>query len=230
MITIPVPNSKPKPKLDPPIQPEKETKTVQVSTSSSSSFQTSSNNTTSTGAGNPTPMSFRDQLMNRVMNRGGGGGVNTTSGPSTGGNIGGMVSNTQNQATLNQPQKDPNTGKVIIEVPEGTKDSDRLNINKIIEEANKAKAQQQKSGPVVAAKVEVPKVVTAKGGNIPKPPPINIPMPSAKPRPKPEVKKVEQVETNTQEETSTTTTVNTGGQKMDFFSQLKNVQLKKTGK
>lgn len=38
--------------------------------------------------------------------------------------------------TLNLPNKDLKTGKIIIDVPEGTKSLDRLDINKLINQAN----------------------------------------------------------------------------------------------
>lgn len=44
----------------------------------------------------------------------------------------------------NLPEKDPNTGKIIIDVPVGTKDSERMDINSMINKANKIKEEQEK--------------------------------------------------------------------------------------
>lgn len=99
---------------------------------------------------------FREQLMNKMMGK-------TTTQP---------AESTSNNFISNVPKKD-DTGKIIIEVPEGTKDSDRLNINKLINEANMAKQNNiQNSAPVVT-----PKVVESKAKNVPKPPMISIPKP-----------------------------------------------------
>lgn len=56
--------------------------------------------------------------------------------------------------SLNLPNKDPKTGKIIIDVPEGTKNSERLDINKLINQANVQKGKNpdtsSKSKPVTS--------------------------------------------------------------------------------
>ena len=76
---------------------------------------------------------------------------NTTSNVQNGGGTGLNV----NPAFLNLPKKDPKTGKVIIDVPEGTKDSDRMDINKIINKVNQEKAKDVKVETKTNKKIEV---------------------------------------------------------------------------
>lgn len=87
----------------------------------------------------------------------------------------------KNLALLNLPEKDPITGKIKIELAQGSKESDRMDINKLIEEANKAKRTAETQKTTTPVIFEAPKIVSAKGGNIPKPPPIpNIVIPGLK--------------------------------------------------
>lgn len=194
VFNIPVP-SQPKPKPQPVEQPKPQVQAQPVPV----------NNPPPKTSGNP--MDFRQQLMNRFAGK-----TDTSS----------STNESSVNASLNLPQKDPNTGKVVIEIPEG---SQRMDINKMIADANKAKAEQAKISNAPVAKVEVPKVVAATKG-VPTPPVFSLPV--AKPKPKvqqpPKVVKEPEPEPEQKEES------NGGGQKMDFFSQLRNVQLKKSQK
>ena len=105
----------------------------------------------------PNRLNFKEMLMSRMS------GKMTTEVKSTTSNI----------------EKNPITGKVKIELPEGTKDSERLDINKMIEAANKEKEKLLNS--TSADQPTAPaQVVTNTAGNIPKPPMIALSIPGKK--------------------------------------------------
>lgn len=88
--------------------------------------------TSNTGdGGDDVPMDFASKMkfMMGAFGKQGGGGSSST------------PQNTN--AELNAPKKD-HTGKIVIDVPEGTKASDRMDINKMINQANKLKEKQEK--------------------------------------------------------------------------------------
>lgn len=131
--------------------------TTNNTTTNSNTINTNSNiNTNTTTSSTPSTTSdsmanFKALMMQRmggnkgsVMNTN----INTNSNTNTSIN----TNSIDNPSALNLPKKDPITGKIIIEVPEGTKPSDRMDINKLINQANELKAKQNGGNTTTTSK------------------------------------------------------------------------------